>query len=156
MRRIAFAFFVFSFYFLVADAAVACVCELPNRNLSVEEARVALVKSLDEATAVFTGQVVALDTFTVRFKVENVWKGEIQDDLIMSTGAKMNDDNTSTSSSCDYRFEKGEKCIVYAYGIGKEMQVHKCTRTRLLIHASKELKELDELAPREVENQELH
>lgn len=87
-----------------------------------------LVKDYNGASAVFSGEVVALDTFMVKFKVDKLWKGDFSDEITMSTGAKDNGDGTYTSSSCDYNFKLGEKYLVYAQGASRK----RCRRTNVL------------------------
>ena len=149
MKRIVVASFVAIFLFLASDVAQGCVCfGLPEKP-TPEQARAMLVKDYNQALSVFSGEVVALDTFKVKFKVDQVWKGDFGDEVTMSTGAKDNGDGTLTlSSSCDYSFKLGEKYLVYAYGTSlEEMQAHECTRTRLLKYAEQEVRDLDEVWP---------
>ena len=101
--------------------------------------------AFEKATSVFTGEVVSLDLLTVKFKVDKIWKGEEANDITMVTGTKLYGDGTLTFSSCDYRFEKGAKYLIYAYGPEEKLQTDKCSRTMPLKFAEKELKGLDEI-----------
>lgn len=131
---------------VASDAALGCVCFGMPEKPTPEQARARLVKDFHEAFAVFSGEVIALDRFKVKFKVDKLWKGDFGDEIIMSTGAKDNGDGTYTTSSCDYHFKLGEKYLVYAYGVSvEEMQAHVCTRTSTLNYVEQEMKELDEV-----------
>ena len=140
---------------LAPEVALGCVCfGLPEKP-TPEQARAMLVKDFNEASAVFSGEVVALDTFKVKFKVAKLWKGDFGDEVVMSTGTKDNGDGSHTSSSCNYDFKLGEKYLVYAYGDSpEEMQARACTRTRPLKYAEQEMKDLDEVWPHVRKNQE--
>ncbi|MCM3869730.1 MAG: hypothetical protein ND895_03380 [Pyrinomonadaceae bacterium] len=154
MKRIIEASFVVLSLFLASDVAQGCVCAGLPEKPTPEQARAMLVKDYNGAFAVFSGEVVALDTFKVKFKVDKVWKGDFGDDVTMSTGAQDNGDGTYTSSSCDFNFKLGEKYLVYADGASPaKMQAHECTRTRLLKYAEQEMKDLDEVWPHKQMNQ---
>ena len=137
-----------AFVLLSAEAARGCVCNFTPVN-SPAEAWAAHVKDFDGATAVFSGEVVELDTFKVKFRVEKIWKGEAADEITMLTGAIDNGDGTATTSSCDYDFNKGEKYLVYAYGAADELKTRVCSRTRTLEDAEKAMEELDLIWPHE-------
>jgi hypothetical protein len=85
--------------------------------------------------------------FTVKFKVNRIWKGQESEEIKMLTGTKDNGDGTFTSSSCDYSFSKGQKNLVYAYGPPEELKTHACCRTVLLKYAEEEMRGLDEITP---------
>jgi hypothetical protein len=137
-----------------SNAAFGCDCIFSPEKPTPEQARVALVKDFNAAFAVFTGEVVRLDTFKVRFKVDKIWKGGFGDEIDMSTGAKDNGDGTYSSSSCDYDFKLGEKYLVFAYGnSATDMQAHSCTRTRLLVDEEQLTKDLDGIWQHEKRNQ---
>jgi hypothetical protein len=133
---------------LASNAVLGCVCELSPEKATPEEARAMLVKDYSNAYAVFSGQVIATETFKVKFKVDKLWKGNFGNEIVMSTGAKDNGDGTFTTTSCDYHYGLGEKHLVYAYGNSlEEMRAYKCTRTRLLKYAEQEMKDLDDFWP---------
>ena len=115
MKRIVLALFVVLPLFLASDVAQGCVCAGLLEKPIPEQARALLVKDYNGAIAVFSSEVVVVDTFKVKFKADKVWKGDFGDDVTMSTGAQDNGDGTYTSSSCDFNFKLGEKYLVYAY-----------------------------------------
>ena len=147
------AFAVFALSLAAADTARACVCFLSPEKATPEAARAALVKDFNEASAVFTGEVVALDALRVTLKVEKLWKGNLGDEVVMPTGARKNDDGTYSVSSCDYTFARGEKYLIFAYGDSAEtMRARACTRTKALGRAGPEVEELDAVGPHEKKN----
>ncbi len=76
-----------------------------------------------EADAVFTGRVVTITrrsgTLSVQFEVDQLWKGVIEVEKVVST----------PHHSCGWRFQTGESYLVYAYGNERGLYTHLCTRT---------------------------
>jgi hypothetical protein len=143
-----------AFLLVAHGAAEACGCIFTDAKPTPEQLRAALVKDYNGAVAVFTGRVVALDTFKVRFKLDKVWKGGLGDELVMKTGAKDNGDGTYTTTSCDFDFAPGGEYLVFAYGESvEEMLAQQCTRTRLMKEAARDVKDLDEVWPHEKRNE---
>jgi outer membrane protein assembly factor BamB len=136
---------------LAADSALGCSCFVSPDALTPEQARAALVKDFDEAFAVFTGEVVALDVFEVTLKVDKLWKGGLRGgEVVMPTGATKRDDGTYSISTCDYNFTRGEKYLIFAYGDSAgTMLARKCSRTKLLAGAEAEIVQLDTVGPHE-------
>jgi len=124
-------------------------------NPTPEKIIVARLEALEKAAVVFTGEVVSRDIFTVKFKVDKIWKGKEAVEITMLTGTKDNGDGTLTSSSCDYGFNKGEKYLVYADGPPGELRTHACSRTAPLKYAEEEMKGLDEITPHKAVGGEL-
>lgn len=126
-------------------SASACVCDLPLKRVSLKKA---VTRAKSAAAAVFSGRVIELDDFTVKFKVERVWKGAPAEEIVMSTGAGKADGGQIITATCAYRFRRGEKYLVYAYGSGEKLQTYKCTRTRDLGGAGEDTGVLEKLSPR--------
>ena len=149
MRRFACSITVaIALLLLASDAVLGCACVVSDEKVTPEQAKAMLFKDYSKAYAVFSGQVIAVDTFKVRFKVDKLWKGDFGDEIVMSTGAKANVDGTITTTSCDYSFRLGEQHLVFAYGNSlEEMRAYECTRTRLLKNAEQDMKALDEFWP---------
>jgi hypothetical protein len=121
--------------------AEACACVA--REMSPEQNRQDLVEQLGKAFAVFSGEVVRLDAFSVQFRLEDVWKGEFGEHIVMPINAGQNPDGTVAYSSCDYGFQVGRKYLVFAYGkSASTMRAHSCTRTTELQPATAETIEL--------------
>ena len=129
---------------LSASEAFGCVCEI-DPHPTPEKIRADRLSAFEKATVVFSGEVVAMDTLTVKFKVDKIWKGDEAEEITMLTGTKDNGDGTITSSTCDYGFENGKQYLIYAYGPMAELKTHKCSRTMLLKDAETEMKGLDEI-----------
>jgi hypothetical protein len=98
-----------------------------------------VTQARDKAKAVFSGEVVEVIEnpqvfyIEVRFKVENSWKHVRTDQLVIRTGRGGGD--------CGYRFEVGERYLVYAYGSDvPAFETNICQRTKRLIDAQEDLK----------------
>ena len=65
--------------------------------------------TIPEAVAVFSGEVTQLDDFSVKFKVERIWKGHAAENIVMRTGAGKGENGGLIVSTCAYRFTLGEK-----------------------------------------------
>jgi hypothetical protein len=104
--------------FAMTDGALACDFEEPPPP---EQAR-------DEATAVFSGEVVDIGVrgetqeYGVRFAVERVWKGVSDAEMTVRTHID--------EGICGYPFEDGETYLVYAYGEPDELSTALYHRTR--------------------------
>ena len=154
MRRlIVTAFAALALWLAAARPALGCMCAPSPGALTPEEARAALVKDFNEAFAVFTGEVVEIDIFIVKFRVDKLWKGSLGDEVVMPTGAIKGEGGMYSVSSCDYTFKRGESYLVFAYGDSAEkMQARACTRTKPLARAGAEVEELDTVGPHEKKN----
>src|SRR4051812_40928451 len=95
MSRIAFSLTVaLALLLLASDAVLGCVCGLSTEKTTPEQARTMLFKDYSNSFAVFSGQVIAVDRFKVKFKVDKLWKGDFGDEIVLSTGAIDNGDGT--------------------------------------------------------------
>ena len=128
-----------------ADEARACVCSLEPYP-TAEKIRAERLRAFEAATVVFSGEVVMLDRYTVRLKVNKIWKGALKEEITMRTGARDNGDGTYSTTSCDYPFANQEKYLVYAYGPLTELTTHVCSRSSLTKYSALEEKGLDEIA----------
>ena len=100
--------------------------------------------ALDQATAVFSGQVSDIKRTTteveVSFNVTEVWKGELTPTLVINTGPH--------SAACGYPFEIGQDYLIYAHGRNNtRLGASLCSRTTLLSNAEADLVELGDGAP---------
>jgi hypothetical protein len=98
--------------------AYACRCSEPPLNTL-----------FSQADAVFSGQVVALDTFKLRVQVDKVWKGETRTDITMLTGARDLGNGAYSSTSCDYGFSAGQKYLIFASGTSDALITRQCSGT---------------------------
>jgi hypothetical protein len=154
MRKIVAAPLIIFILWLTPDAALGCGCNRVEGTLSPARARALLIEDYNKAFAIFSGEVVALDTFKAKIKVDKVWKGELGDEVTMSTGAEDLGGGRYVTTSCDYSFKAGEKYLIFAYGDRpEEMRTHVCTRTGRLAHSEQQVQELDEVWPHTKRNQ---
>ncbi len=143
MKKVFFSFIAVMFLLLGVEIASACICS-PILKLSPKEVRMEFNNELKRASVVFSGEVTQLDTFTVVFRVEKVWKGEMAEEMSMSTGAIDNGNGTITTSDCDYNFNVGKNYLVYASGSSKTMQTSACSGTRPIDISAERIKFLNE------------
>ena len=157
MRRIALtSLAIFTFTVAFSERALGCGCVQMFEKPDAAMARAALVKAFNGATAVFSGKVIEAGRLRLKFEVEKVWKGDVGRQFVMSTGARQYDEETFSTSSCDYNFKPGEEYLVYAYPVdpdlhpsSTDLQARECTRTKLAKSAEQEMKDLDEVQPHE-------
>lgn len=130
------------FVILVGCApAFACVCDLPLQRVSL---KTAVSKAKASAGVVFSGTVIEIDEATVKFSVEGLWKGAPAQEIIMPNSA-----GGSIVSDCAYRFELGEKYLVYASGSGAGLSTNKCSRTTVLSSARADVEVLEKMKAKE-------
>ena len=97
-----------------SKSALACVCVFEPGKRSEKQIKAAIAREFNEAASVFSGEVIALDTFIVKFKLITMWKGDALEEFTISTGAKKISEDSYRRSSCDSNFKTGEKYLVYA------------------------------------------
>ncbi len=111
--------------FLLASAersfACSCVASLEPEKKQIQNA-------FNGSTAIFSGEVFEISessadksSLLVKFKVAKSWKGELKNEIIITTNKE--------SSMCGYSFEVGKKYLVYANGLKNELFVDNCSRT---------------------------
>jgi hypothetical protein len=121
-----------------SDAAFGCVCvSIPS-----------VTDSLKKADAVFSGRVESISNKRATLKIEQVWKGELSDEVVMLLGGSTFKPRRKATikfpfTSCDYEFDVGERYLIYASRMGgKYFRTWRCTRTRRLQDAGEDLREL--------------
>jgi hypothetical protein len=62
-----------------------CVC-IKDPHRSPEQVRSDRRQIFDKSAAVFLGKVVFLDAYAVKFRLEKRWKGNPEDEAILSRG----------------------------------------------------------------------
>jgi hypothetical protein len=101
--------------------ARACTCDLPLLNLTLKQQ---VKKAQKQSQAVFVGKVMQINPqgygVSMKFRVENVWKGRLSQEVTIFTGQGDGD--------CGYRFEVGESYLVYASG-HERLSTNICQRT---------------------------
>ena len=129
--------------------AEACVCAAYPETPTRAQLKADVAYDLKESFAVFSGSVIAVDLFTVRFRVERSWKGKLGQVIEFSTGRQRTPDGSISMSSCDYSFTPGMRYVVFATGTSvKTMQAGQCGGTQPLTQAADTLIFLDELRGR--------
>jgi len=138
---------------LGATSSFACTCG--DAVLTVAEAR-------DNALMVFSGSVVhdeyrngatfpdgrpAGAELVARFKIDRWWKGPALPQLFLFTEQYLAADHSINVSTCAYRFEVGQRYLVYAgFFLGRLRAIY-CSRTSLIEKATEDLKLLGNGAP---------
>ena len=149
-HRIVLALLVLSGITASSRDAEACLCFGSPIQKSETQLLEMVREDRDESVAVFAGKVIALDTFTVTFEVDRVWKGAVPKKLTFQTGAKDLDNGEVMVSSCDFSFEVGSSYVVFGAGASlAHLRATQCTLTMLLKTADDTIKRLDLLAERE-------
>jgi hypothetical protein len=134
-RTMLVAFGVIAMAILSQSNSFACHCSLPKPKSLKREVE----KARKESRSVFSGRVLEIShdpqNFyrTVKFKVEKSWKGTLPEETTVVTGLGGGD--------CGYRFEVGEKYLVYAYGSNEnKLETNICQRTAKLSDATEDVK----------------
>jgi hypothetical protein len=97
MKKIVILVSVATFVILNANVASACMCRTigsPKTNLA-------------DVQAVFLGKVVAAKKHEWTITVDKVWKGEVEEKVLMR--------DPSAGSSCESQFKLGDSYIFFAY-----------------------------------------
>ena len=116
----------------VITSVLACECDGPKPSPS---------EALKQADVVFSAEVASVQkeeynrrAELVIFKVEKVWKGAVGPKLDFHTLINM----------CSFEFVPGKKYLVYASRRGDLFGTSFCSRTKLLVAAASDIKELGE------------
>ena len=109
----------------------ACSCIVPGSPS----------EELDKSAAVFSGKVVSVkeqsffgttisstDPTTVKFAIDQVWKGPVKPDMSFKTAR--------SGASCGFTFVEGKEYIVYSHD---GANVSLCSRTKLVSKAREDL-----------------
>lgn len=140
MKAIIFSTVFALFLFIVgASNTLACSCDLPIGNKSLEKQ---IKENYKNSVAVFSGKVTEIFKdpnayfVKVKFESEKIYKGVISKEVIITTGRGGGD--------CGYNFEVGKNYLVYAYGDFDNLQTNICQRTSL-IEETKDAKVLEKI-----------
>lgn len=118
----------------IGDLPVAWACSCAQPDPPTE--------ALAAADAVFSGVVTASEasggigcsgaaTTTVQFRVLQVWKGQSEETLTITT--------VSSSAACGYSFQTGVSYLVYAHRAYQQLTASLCSRTQPLGMAAVDL-----------------
>jgi hypothetical protein len=152
MNKGASLLFAFIAFLLIPERLSACQCVAPKLDTE-EDFRVSVSTSLNRADAVFSGEVTEIDRFKIKFKVQEVWKGDIKEEVTLVTGAYIDASGLVVSSRCGAPFEFGKSYLVFARGSEGGLQVERCSWTGILGEAGRVVGELDRLKQIESDSQ---
>ena len=112
-------------------------------------------QGLEGATAVFAGKVVGreyvpetlasgqvIERLVTKIAVQRVWKGDISTEVIMHTKTTLMPNGMTGFMDEDFDFDDGSEYFIYALGDLDHLYTNVCTRTRNLINARDDLKQL--------------
>ena len=121
--------------------------------------RVPTSTEFKRATAVFTGEVIAIEyqphdgtqveSQRVRIKTQKWWKGDKSDEVLVYTGWARKPDGINWQTfgvMYAYNFAIGESYLIYAFNsrFQNRLRTDRCKRTNTLFNAGFDLKELEE------------
>ncbi len=140
-------FFVALCWIALPQKAFACVCVGQPEPPTTTQVRRELKEGLGKALAVFVGEPVSMNSFTLRIRVLSVWKGDLGPEVVMSTGAEAVPGGAIRKSSCDFSFALGKTYLIFGHGKTLDtMKAHSCSFTG---NPDRQLLDLlDGLAPR--------
>ena len=127
--------------------SASCVC-VKDPHPSKEKVKADRKQAYVQATAVFTGKVIALDGYTVKLRLKKRWKGDASNEIALSTGAVPGHDGTPIPKECTYHFRLDNEYLVYAHETAGKMKAYLCSVTLIMDAAEEELG-LDEIKPHE-------
>jgi len=93
-------FFVALCWIALPQKAFACVCVGQPEPPTTTQVRRELKEGLGKALAVFVGEPVSMNSFTLRIRVLSVWKGDLGPEVVMPTGAEAAPGGVIRTSSC--------------------------------------------------------
>jgi hypothetical protein len=126
-----------------------CVC-IKDPHRSPEEVKSDRRKIFDQSAAVFLGKVVSVDAYVVKFRLEKRWKGNPEDEALLSRNpAGTFPDGSPIPEECAYQFRLGEEYLVYAYLKDQKLRNDDCSTLKAKDAADEE-KGLDQIKPHEV------
>ncbi|HEU0144158.1 MAG TPA: hypothetical protein VFQ47_05180 [Nitrososphaera sp.] len=154
------------------DTAFGCSCSSPwqdTPNDTEEQFRSKVEGALKYTDFVFAAEVVEfkkpdlsvlhtnnknpfaeLIKLKIKFKVEQIWKGEDTEEIIMrAVAGTFSNGHKWNAVGCGYYFEQGKKYLIYADGSKDKLSVHLCSRTKLLEAAEREVEILHSLKRKE-------
>jgi len=138
---------ILSAVFVLVCAQSTSACQCRREALDTEERfRVSVSKEFRASDAVFIGEVIKQQRSQIKFKVEQVWKGRLSDNVVITTH-NWDDGDVGAIDSCAYPFAVGSKYLIYARKSADELGASKCSRTQLFEKAERDINELERLMP---------
>ena len=144
MKKITLLLLSSTMILLCAENALACSCRFPKVDTE-GKFRVLVAGALDSYEAVFSGEVIGVDKFVVKFKATTVWKGDFKTEITLVTGAEVSGDGLYLPAPCGYNFEQGVRYLVFADGPKGGLRASKCSWTNVLSERERFVNELNRL-----------
>ena len=133
----------------VIDAMPPGLSQQEQAEFRRESLRKQVRTLLENAYAIFSGEVVAANQNTVTFKPDNVWKGDVRLEVAVAFGPFTSPDGTVSMSSCDRTFAVGRKYVIFARASYiATFEAMPCTPTGELKDAEAVVAILNELVPK--------
>jgi hypothetical protein len=160
MKRIIFSSFavLLALLFIQIDT-LACGCPARGKDI-----RKAVIEEYNESLLVFSGKVaeakwipiteknasgkrIKAEVLTLKFTVDNWWKGKTKNQVIWRTSTiRYPDLNLGMSgSNCEFSFDLGRKYLVYASSIKGKLVAFVCGGTTRIENAHNDIQELQKL-----------
>jgi hypothetical protein len=142
MKKLFSIFFISAALIVLSAASVyACRCRIdPEETNTEEKFRRTIARFVDAADFVFAGTPVEAENNRLRFKVENVWKGDFKERITFYV-------NQDYLNSCWFDFEIGKSYLIYANIAVEGFYASKCGRTSFLDKARRDVEELNRSKP---------
>jgi len=99
------------------------------------------------AERVFVGRVIRWDDETVTFAVETLWKGEAAAEVSVKHG-EIKGPGVVSISTCDYRFQKAGRYLVFAERMGASLKAGNCGHTKPFEESGRVIAVLDDATQR--------
>jgi hypothetical protein len=128
---------------VVPSIAWACGCDFPEG----ESLEAAVVREHLRAERVFVGRVIGWDDETVTFAVEMLWKGDTTAKVSLKHG-EIKRPGVVSISTCDYRFQKAGRYLVFAERAGVSLKASTCGHTKPVEESGRVIGVLDAATPR--------
>ena len=104
------------------------VCVGQPEPPTTTQVRRELKEGLGKALAVFVGEPVSMNSFTLRIRVLSVWKGDLGPEVVMPTGAEAAPGGVIRTSSCDFSFALGKTFLIVGHRKTLDtMKAHRCS-----------------------------
>ena len=160
MKRIIFSSFAVLFALLFIQIDVyACGCPGRSKDITKEVA-----EEFNKSSLVFSGKVVEAkwipiteenasgsrikaEVLTLKFAVDNWWKGKTKNQIIWRTSNIRYPDSSlgMIGSNCEFSFDLGRKYLVCASSINGRLVASVCGGTTRIENADKHIQELQKL-----------
>ena len=125
MRRSLIIIVLIAQCLLVPSVGWACGCG----SIDGESFEAGVVRQQVSAERVFVGRVIRWDEETVTFAVETIWKGDVAAEVSLKHG-EIKGPGAVSVDTCDYRFEKSGRYLVFAERKGSLLKAGRCGHTR--------------------------